>query len=89
MCIRDSIHSFQTKLSEEDDAELNDSTQFSVVDKQGLEDAYSCVIEQTNPTLNPVSYTHLIVYQFITLCLVQIWLFYNQSIILWGVLYAQ
>ena len=30
-----------------------------------------------------------IVYQFITLCLVQIWLFYNQSIILWGVLYAQ
>lgn len=30
-----------------------------------------------------------IVYQFITLCLVQIWPFYNQSIILWGVLYAQ
>lgn len=48
----DDIHSFQTKLSEEDDAELNYSTQFSVVDKQGLEDAYSCVIEQTNPTLN-------------------------------------
>ena len=32
----DDIHSFQTKLSEEDDAELNYSTQFSVVDKQGL-----------------------------------------------------
>ena len=43
------ISIFQTKLSEEDDAELNYSTQFSVVDKQGLEDAYSCVIEQTNP----------------------------------------
>ena len=32
----DDIHSFQTKLSEEDDAELNYSTQFSVVDKQGF-----------------------------------------------------
>lgn len=37
----------------------------------------------------PSSNIITIVYQFITLCLVQIWLFYNQSIILWGVLYAQ
>ena len=42
----DDIHSFQTKLSEEDDAELNYSTQFSVVDKQGLEDAYSWLLNK-------------------------------------------
>ena len=43
------------------------------------------------PTRNHLTSSNIItiVYQFITLCLVQIWLFYNQSIILWGVLYAQ
>lgn len=46
------ICAFQSKLSEEDDVESNYNTQFSVIDKQGLEDAYNCVIEQTNPTLN-------------------------------------
>lgn len=46
------IRAFQSKLSEEDDIESNYSTQFSVIDKQGLEDVYNCVIEQTNPTLN-------------------------------------
>lgn len=46
------IYAFQNKLSEEDDVESNYSTLFSVIDKQGLEDAYNCVIEQTNPILN-------------------------------------
>lgn len=33
------IYAFQNKLSEEDDVESNYSTLFSVIDKQGLEDA--------------------------------------------------
>lgn len=45
------INAFQSKLAD-DDVESNYSTQFSVVDRQGLEEAYNSVIEQTNPTLN-------------------------------------
>jgi len=44
------IDAFQTSLSEDDDPDIN--AQFAVIDKQGLEDLYNRVLEQTNPTLN-------------------------------------
>lgn len=44
------IDAFQSKLSEDDDADFN--ANFSVFDKQGLMDSYNRVIEQTNPILN-------------------------------------
>lgn len=44
------IEAFQTKLAESDDDDFN--AQFEVVDRQGMEDKYNMVLEQTNPTLN-------------------------------------
>lgn len=44
------IEAFQTKLAESDDDDFN--AQFEVVDRQGIEDKYNMVLEQTNPTLN-------------------------------------
>jgi len=44
------IDAFQATLSEDDDSDYN--AQFSVIDEQGLEDAYNRVLEQTNPILN-------------------------------------
>ena len=44
------IEAFQSKLAEAEDDDFN--AQFVVVDKQGLEDKYNLVLEQTNPTLN-------------------------------------
>ncbi len=44
------INAFQTRLTEDEDSDFN--AQFSVVDRQGLEDVYNMVLEQTNPVLN-------------------------------------
>ncbi|MGN1239779.1 MAG: AIPR family protein [Paludibacteraceae bacterium] len=44
------IEAFQSKLAEADDDNYN--AQFEVVDKQGIEDRYNLVLEQTNPALN-------------------------------------
>lgn len=44
------INAFQTLLTEDEDSDFN--AQFSVVDRQGLEDVYNIVLEQTNPVLN-------------------------------------
>lgn len=44
------IEAFQSVLSNDDTSDFN--AQFTVIDKQGLEDVYSRVIEQTNPVLN-------------------------------------
>ena len=41
---------FQKLLTEDENADIN--AQFSVVDKNGLMDAYNRVLEQTNPVLN-------------------------------------
>lgn len=46
------IDAFQSKLSEDDDSDFN--AQFSVIDRQGLMDAYNRVLEQTNPVLNHI-----------------------------------
>lgn len=43
------IEAFQAKLAADDD---DFNAQFDVVDKQGIEDKYNLVLEQTNPTLN-------------------------------------
>lgn len=44
------IEAFQVKLTEDDNSDVN--SQFTVVDKSGLLDAYNRVLEQTNPILN-------------------------------------
>lgn len=44
------IEAFQKRLADDEESDFNE--QFAVVDKQGLEDAYNRVLEQTNPILN-------------------------------------
>lgn len=46
------IEIFQSKLAESDDEDSN--AQFEVVDKQGIDDKYNMVLEQTNPSLNHI-----------------------------------
>lgn len=71
----DDIHSFQTKLSEEDDAELNYSTQFSVVDKlsrpeKGLQKRVNLMQQTTNSDLSrhylPRQLRHLILQEYLS-----------------------
>lgn len=44
------VEAFQKLLTEDENADIN--AQFSVIDRNGLMDAYNRVLEQTNPVLN-------------------------------------